>query len=354
MTKKQVYQILSNIFFLLTGIVLLYFAFRGQNLAEIYHQLKNVDYVWFLPVLIVSVFGHLIRAQRWRMLMQTMNTNPSLPACYNALMFGYLVNLAVPRLGEVSRCIALKKKEGTSFNKAFGVVITERLIDVFMLILLVGLVLILQYDLVHDFFANYVYQPLWLSINQKISGLSWFIKIVFILITTTGIFMISRFLWLQIKKLVKNRKPGNFIEEIARGMLSIIKLKQKGWFVCYTLLIWLSYYFTTYFWFFALEPTRNLGPSAGLVIGVISNFARTIPIQGGGMGAYHFLVSKALGLYSINALYGNIFALLNHGAQTIYQIVFGAAGGIWCFLPNPYRAQSENAIYETGQENKKT
>ena len=46
-----------------------------------------------------------------------------------AVCIGYLMNMTVPRSGEISRALVLKKYNDVPFDKGFGSIIAERIID---------------------------------------------------------------------------------------------------------------------------------------------------------------------------------------------------------------------------------
>ena len=50
-----------------------------------------------------------------------------------AVSIGYLMNMTVPRSGEISRAVILKKYNGVPFDKAFGTIIAERIVDMVIL-----------------------------------------------------------------------------------------------------------------------------------------------------------------------------------------------------------------------------
>jgi hypothetical protein len=44
--KQKFLKMLQFVFFLTTGLVLLYYAFRGIDLNELMSQIKHADYRW--------------------------------------------------------------------------------------------------------------------------------------------------------------------------------------------------------------------------------------------------------------------------------------------------------------------
>jgi hypothetical protein len=63
-----------------------------------------------------------------------------------AVMIGYFANLALPRLGEVTRCGVLARYEKIPFQKSFGTVVTERAIDLISLMIIFILTFVIHLD----------------------------------------------------------------------------------------------------------------------------------------------------------------------------------------------------------------
>ena len=53
-------------------------------------------------------------------------------------MIGYIANMVVPRMGEASRAAVLKGTDGVPFDKGFGTIVAERVIDVLCLGIVAG------------------------------------------------------------------------------------------------------------------------------------------------------------------------------------------------------------------------
>ncbi len=62
---------------------------------------------------------------------------------------------------------------------------------------------------------------------------------------------------------------------------------------------------------------------AGFTIMSVGAIAKSLPIQGGGMGAYHALVSEIMQLFSITGIGAITYAFINHGSQILYNLFFG-------------------------------
>lgn len=313
-----------NMAFAVLAIVSLYYAFKDKNLAELGVALKSANYLWLLPVVLSGLIGSFARALRWKLLLKASGYETRAPQTFFTLMYGYFVNIGTPRLGEFARCAALQETAKVPFAKSFGTVFIERSIDLVCLFLVLFLAFSLQAAFLGDFFFDNIYTP----INNKTNGNA---NAIFIILTITTVLGLLALL-LIVKWLNKNN-PSNkiilFIKELIEGITSIFRLKQKMQFLVFTALIWFSYFLTSYLWFFAFEATENLTVAAAFTVMAVGAVAKSLPIQGGGLGAYHFLVGQLLLLYQLNGVSGLAYATLNHGTQLVYQIVLGSLAFIW-------------------------
>ncbi len=134
--KKTLLQILKIAGFLALGVLLLYFAFRGIALDELGATLREANFAWIGLSLLFAFLSFFSRARRWVLLIEPLGFKPSFKNTYNSLMVGYLSNFALPRLGEVTRCVTLGKREKIPVESLIGTVIIERVIDLLMLLLI--------------------------------------------------------------------------------------------------------------------------------------------------------------------------------------------------------------------------
>src|SRR3546814_9697014 len=104
-------------------------------MTQIITDLRHANYFWVFMSLLAVWLAHVFRAIRWRMLIRPLGYRPKVSNTYHAVIIGYLANLALPRMGEVTRCGVLNRTDGIPVNALIGTVITERLIDVFCLLM---------------------------------------------------------------------------------------------------------------------------------------------------------------------------------------------------------------------------
>jgi uncharacterized protein (TIRG00374 family) len=320
---------LRYILLFLLGLTAIYFVFKGQNQKEIFSYIKHANYYWIALSALIVLCAHLVRALRWQMLINALGKPISLSSTFYAVMIGYLANLAFPRLGEVSRCGVLKKKVDLSFTELFGTVITERLVDLISLLIVAMITIALQYQL--------IYASLHELLRSKTFNYEtlWFIVLVFF------IFIITIY-WIYIKNTEHPfvKKIIAFLMDLKKGLYSISKLKNSWLFIGYSTLMWTLYILSVYIAFQALPTTYQLGMNAAFCVIVFGSLGMIAPVQGG-IGAFHFMVTKALQFYGVETESGITIATLMHSSQTFIIIVIG-------FLSLFLILKKSNQPWETG------
>ncbi|KQR69669.1 lysylphosphatidylglycerol synthase transmembrane domain-containing protein [Pedobacter sp. Leaf176] len=304
---------LKYIVLFLLGLGVLYFAFRGQDLNKIWQEIRNANFLWVAISTISVWLAHVLRAMRWRMLYQSINYKVSFWHTYHAVIIGYLANLALPRFGEIGRCSVILKTEKVPMFASIGTVITERLVDVLVLLLSGLLLLTFQYELVSDFLYNTLYS----STADKIKSLNYFWIIgLFVLV----VLLITLMSYLIRKKL--GRKFLRVFVGLRQGFNSYRKLNNKPLFMIYTFGIWFFYWLSLYLAFSAFQITSGLGFNAAFTSLVFSSFAMIAPVQGG-IGVFHWMVAQALVLYSVTFKDGLAYATIIHSSQLLLILILG-------------------------------
>ena len=301
--------------------LLLWLVFKDLNLHEVLDRLKTADYRWAYISIIMALTSHYLRAFRWTLMLKPMGFPVKTPRAFLSLMSGYLANLGLPRMGEITRCIILKKTDGIPLPGSFGSVILERIIDLIMLGLALLLALVFQFSRIGSFFTGLLFRNRHIPVDSLIGWVM--LGIVFL----GGLVILG---WMFRGKITGNsffRKIRPVIGELINGLLSIRSVENKPLFYLCTLLIWVLYYLMAYIMVFSFPSTSGLSPMAGLVILVAGSLGMTVPVQGG-IGTYHVFVSSVLVLYGIGHEDSVLYATLMHTAQTLFVVI---SGGI-CIL----------------------
>ena len=258
---------------------------------------------------IVAIASHWLRAVRWKMLIEHTGHPVKTWSSFHSLMIGYLVNLVVPRGGEISRSYNLYKLEKTPVETSFGTVVAERLVDLICMLLLVALAFLLEWENLMAFFEE-------LGVGRSTRTLAipiWLWALMaFGVVALIALFMFR-----------KNEKILKIISGFKNGILSVLQLKQKGLFLFYSGLIWVLYFLMTYSVMLAFEQTANLGPSSVLVVFAIGAIAMALPMPGG-LGSYHVLMPLGLVMiYHIAKTEATAFVYVFHAWQTLVMIIGG-------------------------------
>ena len=319
--KGKLLTILKYMILLGVAAALLLYALRGMDINKIIQQILHADMFWVSVSGLISIIAFVVRAHRWNLLIQPLGYSPSLKNTTYSVMVGYFANLALPRLGEVSRCGALSKVESIPFNKLLGTVIVERIIDVLSLLVCLLLTAAIEYKRLGNFFSEKIFIPL----NEKFQQL---IKSPVLL--ATSIVLLVVLLIAVIYFLRKSKRKGvdspiaKIIKGFVDGLRSVANLKRPWLFIFQSAFIWVLYYLGMYVALFAFPFTSGLGAGAALFLLVAGGIGMSAPVQGG-IGTYHLLVSQGLVLYGVTVEDGLAFAFMLHGLQLILIIVLGIA-----------------------------
>lgn len=305
---------------LLVGSLLLFLVFRKIDFREFSNALAQTRWGWIAWALLCGLLSHWFRALRWVMLAEPLGHRPPSLLTFCAVMSGYLANLALPRVGEITRCFLLDRKTPLGFNALVGTVVMERLMDLLVLLLLSIVVLFAYSELLWD--------PVMAFVGVRVTGMRWIQELLIIASLVLLPIVLWKFMgrWINIPQKIRA-----MLKDFVQGMTGLWRLPNPGFFAAYTVLIWLGYFLMTYLCFFAFPGTEGLGPGEALLLLVAGAFGFVMPVQGG-MGAYHAAIVWTLGRIPgllMNTSSALAFATLVHLAQTILVVV---VGGLCYFL----------------------
>lgn len=305
--KNQVSKWLSILIPILLGvgiIVYQYSKFTDAQINEIVGYFKNADYFYVGLAVFVGFIGNAIRAYRWKYMLDHLGYTSSFQNNFMAVNIGYLLNLTVPKSGEISRALIVKKYNNIPFDKGFGTIVAERLIDMIFLLFFMLLSVILQFKIVKAFILDKI--PLHLIMLLSIFGFVFLV--IFILI--------YKYSKLKIVAVFKEKISG-----LKEGLLSIIHMKEKWKYFFQTILIWVSYLITYYVATKVIPETSTLTFEAIITCFVVGSIA--IAFTNSGFGAYPFLTSKVLLFYAIAEPAGTAFGWIIWTSQMLLVLLLG-------------------------------
>ena len=313
--RTKVSKIASVFIPLLLGFGLIYYQYTTlsvEELNKIKFCFQKANYFYIFLSLIISLFFYFSRAYRWKYSLQHLGYQTNFKNDFMSVCVSYFMNLTIPRSGEITRAALLKKYENVPFDKGFGTIVAERIVDLILFLLFVGLAFVLQFEKLYNFIKEKIaFEKI---ILFGIIGL--FLGIVFLLIWIYAE-------WKIIKK-IKNKFSG-----LIEGMLSIVMMKDKWKYIFFSFLIWFSYLLMFYIPIYALPETENIGFDIVIMGFIFGSLA--VGFTNGGLGAYPLAIAMIFSLYGISNEIGTAFGWLAWTSQTILTIILGLLS--YAFLP---------------------
>lgn len=306
--KRRTRTILKTALPLLLGVFLIWYSIGSSTpseRAELWESISNANPFWIALSLLFGVLSHWSRAYRWKFLLEPLGYRPGISISFMAVMAGYLANLGIPRSGEVLRAASLTTYRDVPFEKAFGTIISERMVDLCMLLLIVALAAVFQSDNLFSYFSRN-------NINPFMSLL------VLLGLLVLGLFFLKIIRRSSNKFLVKIR---DFATGLLKGMRSIFHLENKTAFFFHTVFIWTMYVMMFYVLKFAIPETASLPFDVVLLAFVVGSFA--ISVTNGGIGIYPIAIAAVLAGFGIDRQAGGAFGWVVWGSQTFMNILLG-------------------------------
>ena len=300
------------------ALFLLYLVFKNIAWADFWAKALSVDYTWVLISIGLSVIAYYARAYRWNILLEPLGYDLKASRTTLAVLIGYLANLALPRLGEITRCGILNRNENVPLPSSFGTVVSERIIDMITLLILIATCFLIEYDLLTTF-LNSAYRDL--------NFPSWTFPVILSLGLFGTIFLI--FFLKRLKK--KEGKIASLVKEFLNGIASLKDIKRPVHFIISTIIIWIVYFLMSYIIVFSLPESAHLGIGAGMMLLITGGIAISLPVQSG-FGTYHGMISGMLLLYAVPLETGIFLATLLHTSQIIAVALFGSVALIISFF----------------------
>ncbi|WP_375584392.1 lysylphosphatidylglycerol synthase transmembrane domain-containing protein [Cyclobacterium xiamenense] len=321
---------------LLVAAAIFYFLYRDVEKEAFVLALKETRLFWLFASVSIGIVGYLVRAWRWKLLIATReNFSITTAPIFWALMLGYLVNLLLPRAGELARCGAVNRVYPVPTGKLLGTVVLERTIDMAFMLLLVALALVSQ---------GAVFSEL-LGMLVSFSSLNQFIEKYLVLGLVLGIGLLSM-LYLAYRK-VKNRqwmgKIRQFFRQFVSGLETVVQMKNQWAFWIASLCIWIIYFLMMYWIAFAMPATSSLSVGSILMVLVMGSIGMVAPVQGG-IGTFHALVAFILLFYGISEEQGKIFALVVHASQMVTILLLGGMGLVYFLVVGKSNLRQEDHV----------
>jgi len=314
--KSKLLKITGSV---LIGGFFLWLAFKNVAFGDLWYRISGVTFYWFPFFVLVLVFSHYLRAERWRLLLLEHGQHVNRSTLFAGVMLGYVVNTFVPRLGEISRPVYVARKEGVSSGNLFGTIVAERFFD---LLTMFFLILVISFLLVSD-----------LRVLQSVFGIenwSWkqyiWIPVLFGVIGIAIMIFYRVMIFIDRKKIIQNPIVSKIVQaavSFAEGMTSLRRIRHWPLFLLYTAGIWTGYIFMTYlpFYMMNMQDVYGLMLSEGVVVTVVSSIGVSVRTP---VGSYHLFIQQCLHLlYNVPLLEALTYATVTHAATVVSVLLIG-------------------------------
>ncbi len=306
------------------AILFMWFALKGMEFRKIAGYFAKANYFWVFVAAMFGILAYWFRAVRWNLLLEPMGYKISNSNAFWTISFGYLMNLTIPRSGELARSTALFGVEKVPVDKSFGTIILERVVDLVCMGGFLLLTLIFKYDAILAFYRYVTDAKSKAAEPESGSGLYIFL----------GLVLVAAILFFTLRKTLQQfviyQKILKFATGIFHGLMSIFRMKQKVKFILLSVAIWVSYYLAAYLVCFALPETSDFTFADGFFIIVVGTLGMMVPASGG-IGAFHFALK--LGIMALFLSMGKnpeeggevglSYAFISHTMQLVIMVVMG-------------------------------
>lgn len=311
--KKIFNHMVKTVLPIFLGALILYMIYADFDFTQLWSALQGMDLFWFAVSTFFGIMSHVIRGWRWRLALAPLGYRPSSSVCVNAIFVSYAANLVIPRVGEVSRCVILEQHEKIPFAQSLGTVVSERLLDTLMVLLITAVAVILQWPVFCTFLENAGFSANSETLFSSMGG--WLI----ILLSATAIAVLLYFL---VRKMTLWKRFKSFLSNFIVGVMSLTKMKNGWLFVLETVGIWFCYFMQFYLCFFCFGFSEGLSLEAALLLFVAGSIAVVVPTPNGA-GPWHFAIISIMVLYGVAQTDASVFALIVHSTQTLLVAVLG-------------------------------
>lgn len=325
------------------AVLFLYLAFSDVNFSEVMGLVSQASVLWIIIFAVSIMFGHYVRALRWKYILHSVKPDVKMWNLFVALMIGYGVNCVTPKLGEVTRAILIGRYENLSRSSMFGTVIVERVIDI---ISLGSAVLISAFIWSENLYETFP----WLEAALYISAIILF---VILLIIYLAVKLKERFYGYLLKLVGKisskfAERLSYIFEMLIQGFTSLKGTKNYTLTFFTSVILLIIYALSSYIGFFMLDiqSTYKVTFEMGWIVMSISAIGVVVPTPGA-TGSYHALaISTLVLLFGFGETISAAYAFLTH---IISYFLFIITALVMYFILNKQHISLLN-IFKTNSE----
>ncbi len=309
---------LTRILPFLIAILLLVFALRNVSFVDIGSQFRRANYIFLGPIVLITLLSVLVRGKRWQQPLLALGYKPTAFRTTVAMQAGAMAGMIVVGSGELTRCGTLLRTDGIPIPESIGSVVAERVVDLTMVFVLLLLTALVEFDRIKIYFFG-------LTLAIPFGGY-WLSGIV----AGLGILILVLVWWGWQQPTIRLHpiviKLSGILSGLGLGFMAIRQLPNVSLFVGLTLLLQVLGLSATYLLLLACDVTQAVPLSSALTIMAVGGVGSLLVPTQGGVGTYHFLIGRVLGLYGIASIDAAAAATFMHAMSFAIVLLISAVG----------------------------
>ena len=296
----------------LISLLCILWLMRGTDLRVLYATLRQTQYQWLIPTVLLYAGGMWLRARRWQLLLRA-SGRFDLSRLFRWSNIGYLVNNFTPlRLGDVLRAYLCSEGTGVSLVSVLSTLVVERLADVVTLVVIL-VALLPRVNLP----AEYLTPVLWIGLGALVAllvmvlvavrprwCLSWFDRLA-------GRFGVLDRPWLR--RAVQSAAQGLSVLGRGGGAAGVL-----GWSLAAWLAAGLQFYWT------ARSVGLALPAPAALLVVCLTSLGMVVPASPGSLGVIESITVLTLALFGVGREVALGYALVLRAVSYVTLLGLGA------------------------------
>lgn len=306
---------------LIIAVFFMWLLLRQLSWHSIVAALKATNLGLVFLAITVFLTGYCFRVLRWRLMLLQDNSLLSFKDCATPLFMSFAANNILPfRAGDLLRAFGFRKRLHISLSTSLASLFVERLLDMLMLLVFLGVMLI--------FFGSKAYQFLgtsgWLFVAVAlciviILAFPAFFEPIMKLFVKPIIYFVPH-LGARIQQGIQN--TFSYLNRLSKGRLlaRLLVWSLFAW-VCEGLVFWIA----------ALAIPSITDPIAAFLALPIGSLSTLIPSTPGYVGTFDFFVVESMKIFGNTSVSAAAFAFLIHMILWLPPIVVGAM----CFWIKP-------------------
>ena len=292
------------------SLVFLVLALRGVQFDALWGALRQANYIWLVPAILLTVNTLLIKAWRWQLMFRPEYRLP-FGAVFTALSAGYLASNVLPaRLGEIVSVVLLVSDEPVSVARTLSTLIVTRLLDLLsLLVILVGLLP----------FVSLPPDMLTAAQGLGVAALFGVVAIVLLSFWRDAALRLAQRVLRHIRPLDRPAvyaSLGHLVDGFAllRRPLGLL-------LIAITFLAWVSIIVTS--WACAQAFHLDVPLTALIFANIVTALGMLVPSSPGYIGVFHYLVTVALAPFGVPKEIALGYAIVWHGSNYLTLSISG-------------------------------